>query len=246
MIVGPTGSGKTGVAIEIAKECEARFGQKVEIISADSRAIFRGMDIGTAKPSKKEMAGVPHHGIDVVLPDERFTIKDFQNLAREKIREVQNRGSIPMIVGGTGLYVDAVIFDYKFTQDAKKMCSDRKNLNTNFIVFGIKWESDQLRVRLEKRLSNIFTQELMTETKRLTAQYSKDLPAMKSNVYQFAWRYLEGELDFEEAKRLAVLDDYHLAKRQMTWFKRNPEIKWYKLAEIKRAVLKCIEDEQKK
>ena len=108
VILGPTGSGKTGVAIEIAQKIGG------EIISADSRAIFRGMDIGTAKPTTSEMSGVPHWGIDLVNPDERFTVADWKAYAEEKIAEIKARGKVPMIVGGTGLYIDALIYDYKF------------------------------------------------------------------------------------------------------------------------------------
>ena len=108
VIVGPTGSGKTGVSIEIAKKING------EIISADSRAIYKGMDIGTAKPTLAERDGVPHFGFDLVEPGERFTAADFKVYAEEKIAEIRKRGHVPIIAGGTGLYVDALVYDYKF------------------------------------------------------------------------------------------------------------------------------------
>jgi tRNA dimethylallyltransferase len=108
IIVGPTASGKTKVAIELAEE----FGG--EIICADSRTIYRGMDIGTAKPTVEEQAQVPHWGIDLVEPDERFTVADFKQYAEQKIEEIRLRGHVPFLVGGTGMYVDAVLFDYEF------------------------------------------------------------------------------------------------------------------------------------
>ena len=245
VIVGPTGSGKTGVAIEIALEVAARrLGgfSGAEIISADSRAIYKGMDIGTAKPSAHEQELVLHHGIDLVLPDERFTVADFQVYAEQKISEICSRGLVPLVVGGTGLYVDALIYNYQFSEEAKKNYSDRQKMDDRFAIFGIKWDMEELRKRLELRVNKLFVQELYDETEALVTKYGWNNQAMKSNIYQFVWRYLQGEISLEEAKRLAVLDDYHLAKRQMTWFKRNPEIKWLPLEKIEPAVLKCIQD----
>jgi len=108
VVVGPTASGKTALAIDVAKKFNG------EIISADSRAIYRGMDIGTAKPSSEEQDGIPHWGLDLVEPNERFTVVDFKRYALEKVREIRDRGHLPILVGGTGLYVDAVLFDYEF------------------------------------------------------------------------------------------------------------------------------------
>ena len=99
IILGPTGSGKTSVSIKIAKAMNG------EIISADSRAIYKGMDIGTAKPSKEERQGVPHFGIDLVEPSERFTVADWKKYAEQKIKEIKSRNHVPIIVGGTGLYI---------------------------------------------------------------------------------------------------------------------------------------------
>ena len=110
VIVGPTASGKTGLAIKIAKE----YGG--EVISADSRAIYRGLTIGTAKPTFEEQDGVPHWGIDLVDPDERFTAADFQRYANEKIAEIRARKHTPILIGGTGLYVDAVLYQFEFSE----------------------------------------------------------------------------------------------------------------------------------
>jgi len=240
VIVGPTASGKTGVSIEIAKEIGG------EVISADSRAIYKGMDIGTAKPSLEEQDGVPHWGIDLVEPGERFTVADFKRYAEEKIKEIQARGKVPMVVGGTGLYTDALVYNYNFTQDAKKSQSDRKEVCANYLIIGVKTEPEELRRRIERRADTFFTQDLYEETKKLVQKYGWDNQAMKSNIYQFAWGYLQGEYSLERAKELFVYDDWHLAKRQMTWFKRNKEIKWLPLAEIRDYVIKCIQDEQRK
>jgi len=108
VIAGPTASGKTGLGIELAQRFEG------EIISADSRAVYKGMDIGTAKPTLQEQEVVPHWGLDLVDPGERFTAADFKLYALKKIEEIRSRGHVPFLVGGTGLYIDAVIFDFQF------------------------------------------------------------------------------------------------------------------------------------
>lgn len=108
VIVGPTASGKTSLAIEIAE----RYGG--EIICADSRTIYKDMDIGTAKPTTEEQARVPHWGLDLVAPGERFTAADFKHYAVDKISEIRARDRLPILVGGTGLYIDAVVFDFQF------------------------------------------------------------------------------------------------------------------------------------
>ena len=239
VIAGPTGSGKTGVAIEIAKEIGG------EIISADSRAIYRYMDIGTAKPTEEEQKTVPHWGLDLVEPGERFTVADWKEYALKKIEEIRERGHVPMVVGGTGLYIDALIYDYRFDKKCvqEKGALDREKMCSEYLVFGIKWTSDELRERISKRVDNLFTQKLYEETKMLVKKYGWNSQAMKSDIYQFAWGYLQGKYSLEEAKKLCVFDDWHLAKRQMTWFKRNDNIIWVELAKMKSCVLKCIQDE---
>lgn len=236
VIVGPTGSGKTSVAIEIAKEIGG------EIISADSRAIYKYMDIGTAKPTVLEQAEVPHFGIDLVEPGERFTVADWKKYAEEKIAEIRARGKIPMIVGGTGLYIDALIYDYQFSEEAKKNYTDRAKMSPEYKVFGILWSSEELRKRLKLRVDGLFNDKLYKETEFLVKKYGWGSQAMKSDIYQFAWGYLQGEYTLEEAKKLNVFDDYHLAKRQMTWFKRNDQIVWLPLEKVAQNVIKCIQD----
>ena len=113
VLIGPTGSGKTSVGVRLAQLFDG------EIISADSRAIYKGMNIGTAKPSVEEQCGITHYGINLVYPNERFTVYDFKNYALNKISEIRNKGKVPIIVGGTGLYVDALVFDYSFDEDSK-------------------------------------------------------------------------------------------------------------------------------
>ena len=108
VIVGPTASGKTSLAIQLAKKYRG------EIICADSRTVYRGMNIGTAKPSLEEQQEVSHWGLDLVDPGDSFSASQFKGYVRQKIKEIRSRGNIPFLVGGTGLYIDSVIFDFQF------------------------------------------------------------------------------------------------------------------------------------
>ena len=120
VIIGPTASGKTSLAIQLAKKYRG------EIICADSRTVYRGMNIGTAKPSLSEQQGVSHWGLDLVDPGDSFSVSQFKDYARQKIKEIRSRGNIPFLVGGTGLYIDSVIFDFQF--GAKYSKEKRANL----------------------------------------------------------------------------------------------------------------------
>lgn len=235
VIIGPTGSGKTGLAVDVALELARLRGVDVaaEVISADSRAIYKGMDIGTAKPTREEMRGVPHWGIDLVEPDERFTVVDFCDYARQKIAEIRKRGHLPIVAGGTGLYVDALVYDYCFNDVVKKTYSDREQMSSDYIVVGIHWERAELRKRLVQRSYKLFEQDIEAETAAMAEKYSWDLQAMKSDIYPIVWKMMQGEITREEAIQLNAVDDWHLAKRQLTWFKRNHEIRWLPLAEAK-------------
>ena len=114
VIVGPTASGKTSLAIQLAKKYRG------EIICADSRTVYRGMNIGTAKPSLEEQQEVSHWGLDLVDPGDFFSASQFKGYARQKIKEIRSRGNIPFLVGGTGLYIDSVIFDFQFGGKSSK------------------------------------------------------------------------------------------------------------------------------
>ena len=245
VILGPTGSGKTSISIKLAKALNG------EIISADSRAIYKGMDIGTAKPTKTEMQGIPHWGIDLVEPNQRFTVADWKEYTEAKLKDIKARGKVPIIVGGTGLYIDALIYDYKFKGPTgakigdfeQKSCSDRTEIKGDYLLVGIKWDAPELRARLRARLDQMFCDDLYKETKNLVQKYGWDCGAMKSDIYEYAWKYINGELSLEEAKEKCFYEDWHLAKRQLTWFKRNPAINWLSLEQIYPFVLKYIQNE---
>lgn len=110
-IIGPTASGKTALSIKLAKEIDG------EIINGDSMQIYKQMDIGTAKITEQEMDGVPHHLLSIKEPTESFSVAEYQQLVRAKIAEIQSRGKMPILVGGTGLYVQAVLYDFQFTKE---------------------------------------------------------------------------------------------------------------------------------
>lgn len=113
IILGPTASGKTAVAIELAKKLNG------EIVSADSMQIYKGMDIGTAKPSIKERQGIPHHLFDIAEPDEAYSVAMFQQAAKACIEDIIIRGKVPIVAGGTGLYLNALTYDLDFTETSQ-------------------------------------------------------------------------------------------------------------------------------
>lgn len=266
VIVGPTASGKSATAMRIAKEFNG------EIICADSRTIYKGMDIGTAKPSAEDQAEVPHWGLDLVEPGDTFTAADFKTYAQQKIKEIRSRGHLPMVVGGTGLYVDGLIFDFQFgksdpkmrkkleqlsLEELKEYCDknnillpenqqnrryviraiEQKNINTkrlqqlipNTIVVGIATDRDVLRTRIANRAEQLFETGMVEEAKKLGEKYGWNSEAMTGNVYRLTKQFLDGEFDMEEFKQRFIIADWQLAKRQLTWLKRNPYIAWKSL-----------------
>ncbi len=264
VIVGPTASGKTSLAIELAK----KFGG--EIICADSRTIYKGMDIGTAKPTLQEQAEVPHWGLDLVEPGELFNVADFKAYATRKIDEIRSRGNIPFMVGGTGLYIDAVVFDYGFGAKADPKLRkelDGMNLkelhmycrahniklpdnalNKRYVIrtielqgcqvtrrsepidkttiVGITTSKEDLMPRIIMRANNIINNGVVDEATYLGKKYGWESEAMTGNVYPLVYRYIKGEISLEQAKVMFTTLDWRLAKRQLTWLRRNHHIIW--------------------
>lgn len=144
-IVGPTASGKTGVAIEAAIRYDG------EVICADSRTVYRYMNIGTAKPTKDEMAGVRHWGLNLVDPNERFSVGQYKAYVDQVIKDIQSRGKLPIVVGGSGLYVDAVLYDYQLLQSHDE--SLRKVYQQMTVEELIKYSNDH-NIELPKNHKN--------------------------------------------------------------------------------------------
>jgi tRNA dimethylallyltransferase len=274
VIVGPTASGKTALAIDLALEFDG------EIICADSRTIYKGMDIGTAKPTPEEQRLVPHHLLDLVEPYEVFTAADFKRLANEAIDGIRSRGRVPFLVGGTGLYIDSVLFDYRFggAADAtlraqlNEMTSDqlieycaknnielpensknkryliraieqnginskrRRGVIEDTLVVGISTNKIILRQRIVQRADQLFASGMLDEAFRIGQKYGWSHESMTGNIYRLAGLVHRGELSVEGAKQKFVTADWRLAKRQLTWLRRNPFIQWGSLTEVRTIV----------
>jgi len=268
VIVGPTASGKSSTAIKVAQAFDG------EIICADSRTIYKHMDIGTAKPSAEDQAMVPHWGLDLVEPGESFTAADFKTYALKKVDEIRSRGRLPIIVGGTGLYVDGIIFDYEFTKpqpqlrkklealSLEELISYCENNNIplpeneknrryviraieqkgiankrlrrpidNVVLVGITTDRSELRRRITERSEQLFENGMVEEAIMLGKKYGWESEAMTGNIYKLVRKYLASELTSKQLKQDNITSDWRLAKRQLTWLKRNEFINWVELDE---------------
>ena len=268
-IVGTNASGKSALGVRLAKRFHA------EILSADSRQVFRGLDLGSGKMTPQEMEGVPHHMIDVREPGEFFSMADFQRMSYAQIEEIRARGRLPMIVGGTGLYVDSVLDGYllsdrepdlSYRAELEKQTTpalyamllekspgaqvDRNNRNRvmrmlerlhdgddavpgkqaryRSLRLGVSWPRDMLRKRIDERLEMRLAQGMMEEVQGLLdSGVQPEFLLGLGLEYRFITRYLLGEIPDRDAM-LGQLSQaiWKFAKRQMTWFKRNPDIVW--------------------
>lgn len=273
-IVGPTASGKTALSLELAK----RFNG--EIINGDSMQIYRDMTIGTAKILPEEMVEIPHHLLDIKNPEESFSVAEYQNLVRETISEIQSRGKLPIIVGGSGLYVQAVLFDYRFSEEPanpqlrdqlqkefdhfgpehmhKKLLeldpssvihpnntrrvvraieilmSDQPKEDRNLalspmyneLIIGLDLSRDVLYERINRRVDQMLERGLLEEVKALQNRGIRDVQAVHAIGYKEIYRYLDGELGFEEAISKLKQNSRKYAKRQFTYFKNKLPILW--------------------
>jgi len=279
VIAGPTCSGKTSVSIELAKKFSS------EIISADSRQIYKFLDIGTAKPSQSELNQVKHHLIDCFTPDVEYNASKFEFDAIDIINKLHKDGKTPIVTGGSGLYIRALvngIFDSADTDDefreeimekrkqfgdeylyeelkkvdpesASKMLpqnwkrviralevfhlsgepiwklqeSHKREIDFNFIQFGLNWKRDILYKRIEARVDMMIEAGLIEETKKvLEMGYSKNLNALNTVGYKEIIAYLENEIPLDRAVELIKRNTRRYAKRQMTWFRKDERIKW--------------------
>lgn len=268
-VVGTNASGKSSLGVRLAQ----RFGG--EIVSADSRQVFRGLDLGSGKISKEEMRGVPHHLLDVCEPNDFFSMADFQALAYRAIDDILARGSVPFLVGGTGLYVASVTEGYQLSDRTPNLAYreeletkttpelyemlvsavpdveiDRSNRNrvmraleklesgdtqppsrkTRYRVLklGVSWERETLKRRIDERLERRMNAGMVDEVRGLIQNGASHEFLMKLGLeYRFLTRYLDGEFasESEMTEELSAAIK-KFAKRQMTWFRRDPDIHW--------------------
>lgn len=268
-VVGTNASGKSALGIELAR----RYG--AEIISADSRQVFKGLDLGSGKVTQEETQGVPHHMIDVREPGEFFSMADFQRMSYALIDEICARGHLPMIVGGTGLYVDSVLDGYQLS-DKEPDLAYRAELETlttpalyeklialvpdvqveknnrnrvmrmlerlhdgdtaapgkqkryESLRLGVSWPRDVLRARIDERLERRLEQGMIEEVQGLLDRgVSREFLLGLGLEYRFITQYLTGEIpDRDEMLARLAQAIKKFAKRQMTWFRRNPDIVW--------------------
>ena len=276
LLLGPTGSGKTALSLALGE----RFGG--EIVSCDSVAVYRGMDLGSAKPSAEERARLRHHLIDVANPDQPFTAGEYSRQARTALREIAGRGKLPIVTGGTGLYLRALTEGLfagperqtelrarlersrqKHTENwlhrvlmrldpasaarihandtpklirAIEVClAARKPLSevlardplTGFrlLRIGLNPPRQALYDRLNRRCAAIFAAGLIDETRGLLARYGP-VKALDSLGYRQALAVLAGTLSLEDGIAAAQQGHRNYAKRQLTWFRREPEVMW--------------------
>ncbi len=280
LLVGPTGVGKSAAAIFLARETGG------EIINGDSMQVYRGFDIGTDKPSAAERRAVPHHCLDILDPTSQFTAADFVACAFAAATGILNRGGVPYVVGGTGLYIKALL-DGLFPgpgrdpavraaleQEAREkgldaLCDRLASVDPAYAVkvgrrdkvriiralevftvtgaplsshfartesrmagfsvlkLGLELERKELYRRIEARVEVMLEQGWLHEVERLLERYPPDIKPLQALGYRHLVAHLTGSLSLDEAIELTKIDTRHYAKRQLTWFRADPEVRWF-------------------
>ena len=281
ILTGPTAVGKTKLSIALAKAVNG------EIISADSMQVYQYMDIGSAKIKKEEMQGVPHYLIDVLKPEEEFHVVRFQEMAKQAMEEIYAKGKIPILTGGTGFYIQAVVKDIDFSENTEKseirsrleqLAKDKgreylhqkllevdpdsaQKIHANnvkrviraleyyeltgekislhnereaakespycYAYFVLNDLREKLYQRIDARVDEMLKEGLVQEVEKLSRMgYTRNLVSMQGLGYKEILAYLEGECSLEEAVYILKRDTRHFAKRQITWFKREPDVIW--------------------
>lgn len=283
-LVGPTASGKTALAVELAKRYQG------EVVSADSMQIYRGMSIATAKPAPQEMQGIPHHLMDFLSPGETFSVADYAVMARKCIGEIASRGALPVLAGGTGLYIQAVVDHIQYDQEEPADSSIRTRLEKEMEVFGPEemhrrleiadpesaaqlhpnnrrriiralevWEKTGIPISQQKLRSRREESPYQTVMLGLDFPNRQDLydrinrrvdvmlesglleeakTALESGMSKTARQaigikellpYCRGEAALEQCVETLKQETRRYAKRQLTWFRRDPRIQWISL-----------------
>jgi tRNA dimethylallyltransferase len=283
-LVGPTAAGKTGIALDVAP------GLRAEIVSLDSMQVYRGMDIGTAKPSAEEQARAPHHMIDVAEPAQPYSVAAFQRSARSAIDSILLRGRVAFLVGGSGLYYRAVVDELSFPPtdalvrarieraepselaarlrqrdpDAASRIEpgnlrrvvralevleltgrpfsefrtawDRYDSRYDLVVAGIHVARETLSERVAERTDSMFAAGLIDEARSLLDRGLRGaLTASRAIAYPEAVAVIDGSMTEQEARDQIVRNTLRFARRQMSWFRNDPRVKWFDGRETERA-----------
>ncbi|SEU30681.1 tRNA dimethylallyltransferase [Lacrimispora sphenoides] len=301
IITGPTAVGKTTLSVRLAKAIGG------EIISADSMQVYRHMDIGSAKIKKEEMDGVPHYLIDVLDPEEEFNVTVFQKMAKEAVEEIYSHGHIPIVVGGTGFYIQALLYDIDFTENGEdtsirmeleKLGKERgaeflhnllrdidpdsadeihennmkrviraieyyrqtgerisehnkrerqKKSPYDFLYYVVNTDRPRLYERIDQRVDLMLEQGLVEEVMHLKDMgLTRDMVSMQGLGYKEILDYLQGIYTLEEAIYILKRDTRHFAKRQITWFKRERDVRWLDLPDfnndLDQVLIKMLQD----
>jgi tRNA dimethylallyltransferase len=294
VLIGPTAAGKTGAALELATRLGA------EIVNADSLQVYRALDIGTAKPTLKERARVPHHLVDVADPPEPYDAARYMQEGRATLSELHRRGVPLLVVGGTGLYIKALLYGlfpqgardpegrarlrqelaqggltplyerlrgldpstaarlqpadtYRVLRALEVMAATGQPLSglinahrfrdCPYEVFklGLRLPREELYRRIEQRVEAMLAAGWLDEVKGLLERYPPDLKPFKALGYRHLINFLQGRWSWEEALELLKRDTRRYAKRQLTWFQADAQIKWFHPFQIPE-MRACVEE----
>lgn len=301
ILTGPTAVGKTDLSIQLAKAVDA------EIVSADSMQVYKYMDIGSAKVTEEEMQGVKHYLVDEIEPDMPFSVSEYKRIAEEYIDEISSRGKNVIVTGGTGLYLNSLIYDMDFgksdanqelreelnkeleengpaymyeklvsldkeaaerihpnntkrviraievAMSGEKMNDFSKDLRYNKkyrpIIIVLNRDRQALYDRINLRVDIMLKNGLIEEVKGLLEKgYTKDMISMQGIGYKEIIKYFDGEYTLDEAIEIIKRDSRRYAKRQLTWFRRYEDAKWFEIdkfdsaEELKDAVVSYVKE----
>ncbi len=281
VLAGTTASGKTALSLELAEALRSR-GIASEIVSADSRQVYRGMDIGTAKATAEERDRVPHHCLDLVDPDAAFSVSDYCGAAATSLVGIADRGAVALLVGGTGFYLRAVgrgiavdelpwdaavradvdaalqrdglpalVDELRRLAPTRAAAVDLRNprrvvraveiarlrgdaplpeprgYGRPVLWLGLNVEPPVLRERIRARARAQFDAGLVDETRGLLERFNPELPSFSGIGYAEARAFIEGRLDWEAAVSEDARRNILFARRQATWFRREPDVAWF-------------------
>lgn len=276
IVIGPTASGKSSFSLDLAERING------SIISADSMQIYRGFNIGTAKIMPDEYKGIDHYMIDILNPDQEYSVSLYKEQAMACIDNIKTHNKIPIITGGTGLYINSLIYPMSFGSETKddelrhSLNEELKeygaefihnkllqiapeaasNLHPNntrrviraielalkdklivkdeiscpvidYVMVGLNIDRELLYTRINNRVDEMFRQGLTEEVNSLSDKYSFDIQAMQAIGYKEFKEYFDGSIDIDTLKEKIKKNTRNYAKRQMTWFRRYADIKWF-------------------